>query len=64
MQGPKKAISIVFTFLIFFAVLAVNLRADGNDKGIGVLAPEGSSQNAGPQESLCRGLGRRGEGGT
>ena len=35
MQGPKKAISIVFTFLIFFPVLAVNLRADGNDKGIG-----------------------------
>jgi cytochrome c oxidase cbb3-type subunit 2 len=36
MQGPKKAVSIVFTLLIFFAVLAVNSRADGNDKGIGV----------------------------
>jgi len=35
MQGPQKAISIVFTFLIFFAVLAVNSRADGSDKGIG-----------------------------
>ena len=35
MQGPQKAISIVFTFLIFFAVLAVNSRADGNDKGMG-----------------------------
>ena len=35
MQDPQKAISIVFTFLIFFAVLAVNSRADGNDKGMG-----------------------------
>ena len=35
MQAPQKGISIVFTFLIFFAVLAVNSRADGNDKGIG-----------------------------
>lgn len=35
MQGPQKAISIVFTFLIFFPVLAINSRADGNDKGIG-----------------------------
>ena len=36
MLGPQKAISIVFNFLIFFAILTANSRADGNEKGIAI----------------------------
>ncbi len=56
MQGPQKAISIVFTFLIFFPVLAINSRADGNDKGIGKSLQKAPPKMVERQESLCRGL--------
>lgn len=63
MQSLKRAMSIVTTFLISFAILAEGLRADGKDNGIGIALQKAPSKMLGLKNPYAGGTDEEGKAG-